>query len=118
MSVPEAPTLVTLYALRTEGWVVAARFSWAPGLGVSLEVVDPRWEDVARSLYEGGAPNRLEGRAISPDEGALFMRALLQPMNASYYRFVDESGAGRHGGVRGDGEPLHPYDNGRPCLTS
>lgn len=69
----------------------AAEFQWSPENGVSLTVFDPEWGRLAQDYYDNGVSLERERRMVSRDDGPTFMRALLQPWNMSYYRFVDES---------------------------
>jgi hypothetical protein len=91
MNDQKTPALVTLYAQTPEGRKAAARFRWDPAVGVSLEIVDPKWGQLARRYFERGAPYDAEMRPVTPAEGETFMRALLQPSRMTYYQFVDES---------------------------
>jgi hypothetical protein len=91
VNAPATPTRVTLYANTTEGRRAAATFRWNPHQGVTLEVLDPTWSQLAKRYYEQGAPYDAEMRPVKPAEGETFMRALLQPSRMTYYQFVDES---------------------------
>lgn len=86
------PTVVTLYAVAPPSRTRAARFTYDSRRGVQLELLDPTWGDLAQTYFEEGVPLDREQRSVLPGaEPALFMRALLQAANMSYYYFVDES---------------------------
>lgn len=84
------PSAVALYALTRDGSMAAARFRWERRTGVTLEVLDERWEEVARALFRDGL-TLATGRRVTAAEGGAFMRGLLQPGRMTYYHFVDES---------------------------
>ncbi|MEA2618900.1 MAG: hypothetical protein QOE72_4683 [Chloroflexota bacterium] len=86
------PSVVSLYAVAPASRTRAARFTYDATSGVQLELLDPDWGDLAQTYFEEGVPLDREQRSVLPGaEPALFMRALLQPVNMSYYYFVDES---------------------------
>jgi hypothetical protein len=71
-----------------------AEFLWSPEAGVTLTILDAveeRGSGLARKYYETGIDSVREGRMVSCDEGAIFMRALLEPRRMSYFAFRDES---------------------------
>lgn len=85
------PTRVVLYSYASGAAEEAAEFRWAPGSGVSLTVVHPEWGALAQRYYDDGAPFDAERRTVPRSEAETFMRALVQPRNATYAQFVDES---------------------------
>lgn len=87
-----APTRVVLYSYGTGAPEPAAEFRWQPGGSVSLTVLDPKWSALAEDWFAHGVPVPAEQRRITHDDAPAFMQALLLPLNATYYRFVDESG--------------------------
>jgi hypothetical protein len=87
----DTPTRVVLYTLASGLPRPAAEFRWSPGEGVSLTVVDPDWGRLAERYYANGVPYDAERRVVPRSEPEAFMRALVQPRNATYSRFVDES---------------------------
>lgn len=87
-----APTRVVLYSYGTGAPAPAAEFRWQQGESVSLTVLDPAWSAVAEDWFAHGVPVPAEQRRITPDDAPAFMQALLRPLNATYYGFVDESG--------------------------
>lgn len=87
----ETPSRVVLYAMASGSPRPAAEFRWSPETGVSMTVIDPKWGGLAQEYYERGVPYDAEQRAVPRTEAETFMRALLQPLNATYYGFVDES---------------------------
>ncbi|WP_306360361.1 hypothetical protein [Nocardia sp. CC227C] len=84
------PTRVVLYSyardLRPEK---VAEFTWNPTDGVALTVLDAEWGALAWDYFKTGIPAPA-GR-VPASAGPGFMRALLRPNRATYYRFVDES---------------------------
>ncbi|HEX3790779.1 MAG TPA: hypothetical protein VHW44_23155 [Pseudonocardiaceae bacterium] len=86
-----APGLVTLYAFGSGTAVRVAEFRLAPDGRVALTVLDPDQARLAQGYYDHGVDFVAEDRLVRPQDGAAFMRALLQPFRMSYYRFVDES---------------------------
>lgn len=88
----DAPTRVVLYSFLTGARTPVAEFRYDTTAGVTLTVFDrEHGGSVAEDFYQRGAPLDAEQRAVSRSEGPVFMRALLQPANMSYYSFVDES---------------------------
>jgi hypothetical protein len=85
------PTRVVLYAHITGEPRAAAEFRWSEGSEVSLTVLDPEWGALAEEFYANGVPVRTEQRLVTRSDAPAFMRALLEPLNATYYGFVDES---------------------------
>jgi hypothetical protein len=88
-----APTLVVLYALRGKpaNLVRSAEFRLTPEGRVELSIIEPDGGALAEEYYEHGVDLATERRVVQPADGAVFMRALLQPFRMSYYYFADES---------------------------
>jgi hypothetical protein len=86
-----APTVVGFYHLDRERWTLAARVYLDPNGTARLKVIDPRWSRGLVRRFEGGVHFPLQDRAVRTENAADFMRGLLEPINASYYKFVDES---------------------------
>lgn len=87
----EASRRVVLYSYLTGEPEAVAEFRWVQDEGVTLTVLDPGAEHLARQYYDRGAPLDAEKRSVPRSEGLEFMRALVQPSRATYFRFVDES---------------------------
>lgn len=87
----ETPTRVVQYAYASGSPQAAAEFRWCPESGVTLTVIDPVEGETARRYYVKGIFFEAERRVVAPSEGAVFMRALVQPSRSSYTRFVDKS---------------------------
>ncbi|WP_246868892.1 ADP-ribosylglycohydrolase family protein [Saccharopolyspora sp. ASAGF58] len=56
-----------------------------------LNVLESERGNVPRGFYKKGIQSRVEGRDVFPDDGPVFMQALLERRQMSYYSFVDES---------------------------
>lgn len=92
MTAPESgPARVALYANNTGEPRRVAVFHWSPRTGVTFEILDPEWGELARVYYTEGVELPREQRMAKPSEGPVFMRALLQPFRMSYYSLRDES---------------------------
>lgn len=91
MSSDATPSVVTVYAWTSGGRVRAARFRWSPGEEVTLEILEPQWSGAAQEIYDKGVPLHRELRAVRRQEAELFMRALLEPRQHTFYQFIDES---------------------------
>jgi hypothetical protein len=87
----EAPTLIGMYTLASGSPERVAEFRWSPGSGVSVEVFESDWGNLARVFYNEGVLLVGEQRRVKASEGAEFMRALLERKHSGYYGFVDES---------------------------
>lgn len=87
------PTRVALYANATDPPRRVAVYRWSPDGGVTMELLDEEWSKVAKQYFERGVDLPMERRLVHPREGALFMRALLQPFRMTYYSLHDESTA-------------------------
>ncbi|HET9143309.1 hypothetical protein [Actinophytocola sp.] len=85
------PTLVAMYSWGTGEPVRVAEFRLNDQGRAELTLLDPVEGKLAQDFYAHGVDSVSEGRAVHPDDGPAFMRALLQPFRMSYYRFVDES---------------------------
>ena len=94
MTDPGTPTQVALYANATDPPRRVAVYRWSPADGVTMELLDEEWSNVARRYYEKGVDLPMERRMVLPSEGPLFMRALLQPFRMTYYPLLDESDGG------------------------
>lgn len=87
----ETPTRVVLYSYASGRPKPAAEFRLSSDSGVSLTVIDPAQGTLAEEYYERGVPYDAERRLVTRSEPATFMRALVQPQQSTYSRFVDES---------------------------
>ncbi|MGH3715432.1 MAG: hypothetical protein ACRDT4_18500 [Micromonosporaceae bacterium] len=88
------PTRVVLYKTITEEFgksIPIAEFRYDPNRGVTLTLLDENWSMVPRRIYEKGMRSRIQERKVSPNEGPAFMWALLEPLHATYYKFIDKS---------------------------
>ncbi|HEY0451514.1 endonuclease V [Actinophytocola sp.] len=86
-----APSRVALFGHATGTARRIAVFCWNPADGVTLELLDPEWSRVATGYFEHGVEHYRQRRMVTPREGPVFMRALLQPFRMSYYHLADES---------------------------
>ncbi|WP_063052474.1 hypothetical protein [Nocardia arthritidis] len=86
-----APTLVAIYDVGYPQARRVAEFRLDPGGGVTLTVADRDGCLMAERLYERGVEVFDPPARIMPDDGPLFLRALLESRAMSYYRVVDES---------------------------
>lgn len=69
-----------------------AEFTWDPRQGVEYTVFDHEYTDMAKRYMKQGASFDQERRMVHPDEGAVFIQALLGHGNSSsYYWFLDRS---------------------------
>lgn len=85
------PSLIALYAFGSGRRERVAEFTLNPDGTVSLTVSDPSEGQLAQDYYNHGVELVSEGRTVGPDDGAAFMRALMQPFRMSYFSFIDES---------------------------
>ncbi|MGX1806865.1 hypothetical protein ACWIGI_14210 [Nocardia sp. NPDC055321] len=87
------PAVVGLY-LRVSGqWRRIAEFRLAADGRATFRAVDPIEGLVARVWYHQGVDVPGEDRRVLPEDGAEFLRALLQPFGFRDYRFRDDSPA-------------------------
>jgi hypothetical protein len=91
MSTSPTPARVTVYVTTPEALFTAARFRWSSDAGVTVEVLDPEWGEIAQVWYDKGMPFDQERRRVTRDEPETFMRALAQPSRSTLYHFADES---------------------------
>lgn len=89
----ETPRLVALYTWGETDRKRIAEFRWGPEDGVTLTLLDPNRKALAQEYYDHGIVLEPEARLVTREDGPAFMQALLQPLNMSYYAFVDESQA-------------------------
>src|SRR3989442_7208357 len=75
MSIPRTPTGVTVYVNTPEARVTAARFRWSPAEGVTVEVPNQEWGEIAQRWYDDGIPFDQQRRKVTRDEPEAFMRA-------------------------------------------
>lgn len=68
-----------------------AEFKYDPERGVTLTELDPAWSRTPRRIYTQGIPSKRHHRRILHTEGPTFMAALLEPLQATYYGFIDKS---------------------------
>jgi hypothetical protein len=89
------PTWVVLYTWGRENGAPPRpllEFTWTPADGVECTVFDHDYADGAKRYLKQGANLEQERRMAHPDEGPVFLRALLGHGNSSsYYWFVDKS---------------------------
>jgi len=88
--VASVPTLIAVYDLGTWEPHRVAEFHLV-GRHAELVVIDPDRCGTAQRWYTQGVELLDSPRRILPEDGAAFMRALLQPFRLSYCRIVDES---------------------------
>ena len=106
------PTRVVLYSYASGAPLRAAEFRWSAADGVTLDVDDPEWGSVAERYLADGVFFNTEDRRVQASEGEAFMRALVQPSQSTYVRFVDESEPGPDIEPQGRGggyTPLQAY---------
>lgn len=84
------PSVIAIYDLGAGVPRRVAEFRLARN-HVSLRILDPDGCGVAQRWYTHGVERQDGSGTITPDNGAAFMQALLQPLQMSYYRIVDES---------------------------
>lgn len=89
--IEQFPTVVALYDLGSRQPRRVAEFRLTRHGNVVLTVTDPHGCLPAQQWYDSGVEILGETRQVMPDDGAEFMKALLQPFRISYYCFVDES---------------------------
>jgi hypothetical protein len=87
----DAPRVVVLYSIGSGSRQPVAEFRWSPGTDVSLTVLDPKWAGVAQDDYDEGISSDAQHRVVPHDEPEAFMRALVEPRQAGYYHYVDET---------------------------
>lgn len=85
------PTQVALYTNATNPPRKIAVFRYSEQSGVTMESLDAEWAEVPNRYMTNGVDLLGQRRMVRPAEGALFMRALLQPFRTSYYTLRDES---------------------------
>ena len=87
----QTPTRVGLYTQATDPPRQIAIFRYEEKSGVTLELLDPDWGHLAQTYFLDGVSLHEEKRMVRPNEGPVFMRALLRQRNMSYYTLQDES---------------------------
>jgi hypothetical protein len=89
------PTRVVLYTWGRENGTPPrplVEYQWSEAEGVTHTVLDHGYAHTARRFLKQGANFEEEKRMVLPDEGPVFMRALLGHGNSSsYYWFVDKT---------------------------
>jgi hypothetical protein len=91
MPTTSPPTRIVLYALATGRPEPVAVLRWRPGSDITLDVIDPVEGSVAQQYFDRGIVLAAERRLVQRSEPEAFMRALVQPHQSTYSRFVDES---------------------------
>ncbi|THV41301.1 hypothetical protein [Glycomyces buryatensis] len=89
MSDAPPPRAMGFYALTEKRMVKAAVFLRGDE-GVTLEVLDERWESLARKYFTEGILSYRLGVIVTPAQPAEFMAALTEPRNMTYYAFRRE----------------------------
>ncbi|MEU0543760.1 hypothetical protein ABZ319_28225 [Nocardia sp. NPDC005978] len=87
------PAVVGLYLRESGQWRRIAEFRLAADGRATFRAVDPIEGLVARVWYHQGVDVPGEDRRVLPQDGAEFLRALLQPFGFRDYRFRDDSPA-------------------------
>ncbi|MEU6858013.1 hypothetical protein AB0B28_03930 [Glycomyces sp. NPDC046736] len=87
--VDEVPEGMGFYALTETGMTKVAVFRRG-GDGVTLEILDERWESMARKYYTEGILSYRLGAVVTPAHPERFMEALTEPRNMTYYAFRRE----------------------------
>jgi hypothetical protein len=90
-----APTRVVLYTWGRESGAPPrplVEYQWSEPEGVTHTVLDHEYADMAKRFLKDGASFDQERRMVRPDEGPVFMRALIGHGNSSSYCwFVDRT---------------------------
>lgn len=86
----DIPRKIGFYALQADGMRKVAVYDWTDE-GIALEILDERWERMARKYYSEGILLHRIGAMVTAEHPELFMEALLEPRNMSYYDFRRES---------------------------
>lgn len=89
--IDDSPNLVAIYELVSDGYVRVAEFQLTQDGTVTLTLSDSDGCPLAQGWYAEGVEKLNEVGHVTVDDGAAFMRALLQPFRMSYCRVVDES---------------------------
>ncbi|MBF6241454.1 hypothetical protein IU474_30905 [Nocardia otitidiscaviarum] len=87
----KAPTVVAIYDVGGQEPRRVAEFRLASDGTAVLTVTDPGGCLVAEQWHERGVKIYDPLSRVGPEQGARFLRALLQTPGMSYYRVVDES---------------------------
>ncbi|MFJ9367360.1 hypothetical protein ACIRRA_23470 [Nocardia sp. NPDC101769] len=85
------PAVVGLYFREAGQWRRIAEFRLAADGRATFRTVDPVEGLVARVWYHQGVDILGENRTVLPEDGAAFLRALLQPFGFRDYWFRDDS---------------------------
>ncbi|MGV9665082.1 hypothetical protein [Nocardia niigatensis] len=85
------PAVVGLYFREAGQWRRIAEFRLAADGRATFRAVDPVEGLVARVWYHQGVDLLGENRTVLPEDGAAFLRALLQPFGFRDYWFRDDS---------------------------
>ncbi|MEU5877677.1 hypothetical protein [Spirillospora sp. NPDC047279] len=83
------PRKIGFYALQAEGMRKVAVYHWTDE-GIALEILDERWERMAREYYSEGILLHRIGAMVTAEHPDLFMEALTEPRNMTYYDFRPE----------------------------
>jgi hypothetical protein len=92
VTVEKTPTRVVMYMRFTaeRDAEPVAEFRWSPESGVKLVPPEAAEDVVIGELMTYGVESFSNGRYVKPEEGPVFMRALLEPTRLNC-GFVDES---------------------------
>ncbi|MFB9659198.1 hypothetical protein ACFQS3_13985 [Glycomyces mayteni] len=83
------PDKVGFYALQADGMRKVAVYDRTAD-GITLTVLDDRWARMARGYLTDGILLQRLGAMVTPDHPDLFIEALLEPRNMTYYDFRPE----------------------------
>lgn len=95
------PAVVGLYLQEAGQWRRIAEFRLTPTGHATFRAVDPVEGLVARVWFHQGVDLPGADRPVMPEDGADFLRALLQPFGFRDYRFRDDSPGLRRAGRNG-----------------
>jgi hypothetical protein len=84
------PRKIGFYALQPGGMRKVAEYAWTDA-GVGIEVLDEKYERMARGYFTEGILLQRIGKLVTAEHPELFMEALVEPRNMSYYDFRPES---------------------------
>ncbi|WP_157556768.1 hypothetical protein [Nocardia acidivorans] len=106
------PAVVGLYLRESGRWRRIAEFRLTADGHAGFRVVDPVEGLVARVWYHRGIDIIGQERTVLPEDGAAYMRALLQPFGFRDYRFRDDTHSHRHAATM---LPHGGHGARRPC---
>ncbi|PRY59043.1 hypothetical protein [Glycomyces artemisiae] len=85
----DVPKKIGFYSLQADGMRKVAVYSRTDD-GITLDILDDRWERMARDYLTDGILHQRLGAVVTADHPDLFMEALLEPRNMTYYDFRPE----------------------------